>query len=196
MPTGYTAELMKQEQTFSEFIMTCARAFGALIMMRDEPNDAPIPEKFEPTDYHAKCLIETQEKIIKLKSMTESEKIVFGETEKDSDIKRNEEWLERECAENKRLENMEAQVRAWKPPTQDHQGLKDFMLEQINISKNDLIYIQTLLVEAKRKPAIAYYVATISNAVRNIKYHTEENDKEIERVNKRNDWIRQLRESI
>ena len=62
MPTGYTATLMEKGQTFQEFIMGCARAFGALIEMRDSPNDAPIPDKFEPSDYHAKRLIESREK--------------------------------------------------------------------------------------------------------------------------------------
>ena len=56
MPTGYTAKLMEQGQTFPEFIMSCARAFGALIMMRDDPANAPIPEKFEPSDYHVRAL--------------------------------------------------------------------------------------------------------------------------------------------
>lgn len=40
--------------TFPEFAMRCARNFGALIMMRDEPLDAPIPEKFEPSGYYKK----------------------------------------------------------------------------------------------------------------------------------------------
>jgi len=37
MPTGYTADLNDGKQvTFQEFTMKCARAFGALIEMRDD----------------------------------------------------------------------------------------------------------------------------------------------------------------
>ncbi len=194
MPTGYTATLMEKGQTFQEFIMGCARAFGALIAMRDSPNDAPIPDKFEPSDYHAKRLIESREKLAKLKAMTDAEKESFGHTEKDADIERIEQWLEKARAQNKRLENMAAQVQAWNPPTNDHRELKDFMLQQISISKNTLDY--TSLAAATEKPAIAYYVSAISEAAQSIKYHTEENSKEIEHINGRTEWVRQLRESI
>ena len=51
MPTGYTAKIA-DGQTFEEFILSCARAFGALVEMRDEPADAPIPEEFKPSAYH------------------------------------------------------------------------------------------------------------------------------------------------
>ena len=91
---------------------------------------------------------------------------------------------------------MTAQVQAWNPPTADHRGLKDFMLQQISTSKNGVDYIQSSLAEATAKPATAYYVAAVSEAARSIKYHTEENAKEIERVNGRSEWVQQLRVSI
>ena len=196
MPTGYTATLMEKGQTFQEFIMGCARAFGALIEMRDSPNDAPIPDKFEPSDYHAKKIIESSETLVKLKAMTDAEKESFGQVEKAADIQHIEQWLEKNSAQNKRLEDMTAQVQAWNPPTADHRGLKDFMLQQISISKNGVDYIQSSLAEATAKPATAYYVAAVSDAARSIKYHTEENANEIERVAGRSEWVQQLRASI
>jgi hypothetical protein len=47
MPTGYTAPIA-DGMTFEQFALGCARAFGALVTMRDEPSDAPIPERLEP----------------------------------------------------------------------------------------------------------------------------------------------------
>ena len=47
MPTGYTAPI-KDGISFNDFMWGCARAFGALIMMRDDPPGTPIPERFEP----------------------------------------------------------------------------------------------------------------------------------------------------
>lgn len=196
MPTGYTAELMEKGQTFQQFIMGCARAFGALITMRDDSSDTPIPEKFEPTDYHVKKIEEATTKLDRLKAMSDKEKVAFGQKEKSAAIKQNEQWLKKEMAENKRLGEMEAQVRAWRPPTPDHKSLKDFMLQQIGTSKNSLEYIETHLKDARDKTPMAYYIAAVSDAARDIKYHTEENEKEVERVNGRNEWLKQLRNSI
>ena len=52
MPTGYTAAV-KDGITFEQFAWSCARAFGALIDMRDSPTGAPIPQRFEPSQYNA-----------------------------------------------------------------------------------------------------------------------------------------------
>lgn len=197
MPTGYTAVLMEKDETFKSFIMRCARAFGATIMMRDDSLDAPIPERFESSDYYIKQIEKSKKELIKLRSMNDLEKIIiFGRVEKDADIKQKEEWFTKEQTENKRLEDMEAQVKAWIPPTSEHQGLKDFMLNQIKISKNDLDYVQKALKEAKEKSPLAYYISALSGAERDIHYYTKENNKEIERTNSRNEWIQQLRASI
>jgi hypothetical protein len=196
MPTGYTAKLMESGETFPEFIMGCARAFGALIEMRDSPNDAPIPDKFEPSDYNAKRLISAREELVKLKAMSIEERTTFGEAAKAEDIERSRKYLEKALAENSRLEEMAAQVRAWTPPTKDHQGLKDFMLQQIDVSKNSVDYSERSLTEAQAKPAKVYYVEAVSSAARDIKYHTEGNAKEVERTNSRTEWVQQLRASI
>jgi hypothetical protein len=197
MPTGYTtATLMEKGQTFQEFIMGCARAFGALIDMRDSPSDAPIPEKFEPSDYNAKRLIEARETLAKLKAMTDSEKESFGLAEKSADIQRLEQWLEKDRAQNKRLEEMTSQVQAWNPPTKGHQGLKDFMLQQISVSKNNVDYIQSSLSKALAKSAMAYYETAVLDAALSIDYHTKESAKEIKRANNQTTWARQLKLSI
>ena len=56
MPTGYTARLCDGEQTFKDFAMLCARACGALIEMREDPMDAPIPEKIKRSSYYDEAL--------------------------------------------------------------------------------------------------------------------------------------------
>ena len=196
MPTGYTATLVEKGQTFQDFIMGCARAFGALIDMRDDPHDAPIPDKFEPSEYHAKQIIDSREKLAMLKAMTDTAREAFGQAEKDAEINRLTEVVAGNIAENNRLDDMAAQVRAWNPPTDDHKGLKEFMLQQIRISKNEPDYYQNLAEDAEKKTAMAYYIAAVSECARNVKYHTEEHSKEVERVSGRTEWVRQLRASI
>ena len=196
MPTGYTVNLMRNGQSFPEFVMGCARAFGALVQMRDDPSDAPIPEKFDPTDYHSKELEKAQKELTRLQTMNDEEKANFGQTEKDVNIKRSEEYLEKSRVENKRLEDMEAQVRLWEPPTPDHQGMKDFMLNQLSISKNKTKHSEASLAEAKEKTAIAYYDDAVSSAVHDIEYHVKQNAKEVVSADDRTKWVRQLRASI
>lgn len=72
MATGYTCDVSDGKiTTLRDFALRCARAFGALITMRDEPFDAPIPEKFEPhTDYHDKAIREAREQLEKLSAMS------------------------------------------------------------------------------------------------------------------------------
>ena len=196
MPTGYTAKLMEEGQTFQEFIMGCARAFGALIEMRDEPSNATIPDKFEPSGFYAKRLIESTEKLAWLQSMTPSEQESFGQSEKNATIKREWAWLEKARAEDGRLKNMAAQVREWIPPTPGHQELKNFMLQQIDVSKNGLDYIKTSIANAEKKPAIEYYTDAVSAEAMSIERATKEGAEEIERANSRTEWVKQLRESI
>ena len=58
MPTGYTAAIAK-DITFNDFVMQCAKAM--LIMMRDEPANAPIPERFEPGSHYVNKITEANE---------------------------------------------------------------------------------------------------------------------------------------
>ena len=60
MPTGYTAYVQDGVITeFADFAMKCARAFGALIDMRDESLDAEIRVQREPnTEYFDKELMD------------------------------------------------------------------------------------------------------------------------------------------
>lgn len=196
MPTGYTAELMEKGMDFRSFVLRCARAFGALLMMRDDPLNAPIPEKFEPSDYHVKALAEATKKHILLQAMTDNEKIAFGEVEKADTIKRTREWLEKEKQENMRLIDMRLQVQSWNPPTPDHVGLKDFMLQQIDISMHNTTYQENEISNAEAKPPTAFYVEALSRAAHDIEYHAKENIKEIGRATERTDWVKKLRASI
>jgi hypothetical protein len=196
MSTGYTAELMEKGMGFKPFVMRCARNFGALAMMRDDPMDSPIPERFEPSDYHVKVLAESKEKHGHLSGMTENEKIAFGESEKETAIKNRKEYIKRKSEQNARLVEMHSQVLAWRIPTPDHAELKRFMLDQIDISMNDIGYDHKELTELEASSPMKFYVKAVSEAQWAINYHTEEMAKEIERADKRTEWVNQLRKSL
>jgi hypothetical protein len=196
MPTGYTATLMEEGQSFPEFVILCARAMGACIEMRDESLDAKIPDRFEPSTYHTERSKEAKARLAELKKMTNAERIAFGEARRKEAVKSCEQWIAKRNQENGRLNEMEQKVRAWQPPTKDHVRFKEFMLEQLNISKNETSYPDESLKEAKAKKPVSYYAEAVKQAERDITYHAEEHAKEVQRANERSEWVQQLRASI
>lgn len=186
---------MSEGQDFNSFVMTCARAMGACVMMRDEPFDAPIPT-FEPSDYNAKAKLDAEKLLKKLKSMSTEDAMALGKEEKTKDIKRLKECVDREEAENKRLDRMVEEVGEWAPPTEDHQGLKEFMLDQIDISRTAGVYYQGELDKTQSREPTSFIFDKIANAERDIEYHKKGDTEERDRTEERNQWVIALRESL
>lgn len=195
MPTGYTADI-KSGITFEQYAMNCARAFGALISMRDDSSDAEIPEKFEPSTYHSERLIEAHEELALLNCIDDSE----------AERRASEKWEKDEAnrivrlGESRQLisdyKSMLAKAKAWEPPTEDHVGLHTFMCEQLekSIDFDDM-------EDSYNKPAPQitgkeWLAQAIEKAKHNIEYHTKGNNEEAARTNERNLWVSKLRESL
>lgn len=187
---------MEKGQSFREFAMQCARAFGACVTMRDDSMDEPIPKRFEASDYHVKQLDGARAKLSWLRGLNKDEQLAHGQKLKSELVNSRKTWLAKEKAQNERLCDMEKSVMAWKPPTKDHLGLKTFMLEQLGVSKNNCDYIQQEIAKTQADPPLAFYIADVEQAVRDIKYHTEQHAKEVGRADSRTEWVTQLRESL
>lgn len=119
MPTGYTASI-KDGITFEEFALDCARAFGACITMRDDSMSKPIPDSFEPSDYHKKALAQEKSNLTRLNSMTIAEAEVVAKAEYDREIKRIKKSLRESKDLMAKYSDMMRQVEAWQPPTSEH----------------------------------------------------------------------------
>lgn len=136
MPTGYTANVCDGKVTeFSDFAMQCARAFGALITMRDDPSDAPIPEEFKPSTYSADRYSEAKEKLRELRALTPEQVEVRALCAYEEAVARVKQRNDADFRQNDRIDAMLAKVAAWTPPTSDHVEMKNFMAEQLRISK-------------------------------------------------------------
>lgn len=195
MPTVYTATLMERGQDFRTFVLQCARAFGATIMQRDDPlSDQPKAQA--PSDYHTKAIKEAQERLATLQAMTPEQQTAEGLALRQKAVDSVVGYRARGLAENERLDEMASQVRAWHPPTDEHKGLRDFMLAQIRISRNDTAYADRRVHEVQDMTPEAYFVEAVSGAVRDLAYHAKEHEKEVERTSGRNDWIEALYESL
>lgn len=194
MPTGYTASVMDGSITeFDKFALQCARAMGACVTMRDEPWDAPIPEKFEPSDYAAKRLQETKTKLAELLAMSSDEIQAACDQDYAKRVADQQKYRDQEKIENDRLTAMEVAVRKWKPPSSDHVGLKDFMLQQIKISRNDAGWSSSPIEHLT--PGV-WYKTQVERAFKDVSHYAEEHEKEVKRAADRTLWIKQLRNSL
>ena len=195
MPTGYTADLNNGKQvTFQEFTLKCARAFGALIEMRDDSLDAPIPDEFRPSNYHLEAIETTKKRLVEVKKWDD----VRAETEAkkafDKEIRSSKKSGEKNYEVGRSYVEMLKKVGNWVPPTKDHEGLKRFMVEQLADSiRADCLHAPTM---PKRLSGKQYRAQLIKEARRDIAYHTKEHEAEVQRIGERSEWVRSLRRSL
>ena len=196
MPTGYTDQI-KNDIAFDEFVWTCARGMGALIMMRDAPHGAPIPERFEPSSYSQDRISEAKVTLNSLEAMSEGQTNAAAITEFETAKEYRETSISKNNALRLKYEEMLHHVMHWVPPTSDHMGLKEFMVEQINSSIkfdcNNSYYEDqkiTLLTGSEWRDA------AVMKAKKDLAYHESDHKKEVERTEDRNDWLSALRRSL
>lgn len=196
MPTGYTAAIA-DDITFDNFAMQCARAMGALVMMRDEPTGAPIPARFEPSDYHTNKIAEASATLERLAGMTADEAAQAANDAYEEAIAKQAVAIRRNDMLREKYNDMLAKVEAWQPPSIDHDEFKKFMVEQITSSlsldcNNSYYHNQT-----HTKPTGAEWLAQKeAKARKDITYHEAENTKEVDRNEGCNRWLKELRDSL
>lgn len=195
MPTGYTAAVASGEITdLKAFALQCARGMGALIMMRDEPWDAPIPERFEPSSYHAEKLAELRAERERLFAMTEAEADQKAREEFADKTAAKEAWLAERTEQRNRYNAMLAKVIQWQGAPE---GLKSFMLEQLHSGRDfdcggsDAYYDEPALLSGAE-----WRDQRLAKVDRDLSYYAAEDAKERERTESRNLWIAQLHHAL
>jgi hypothetical protein len=197
MPTGYTHAVQDGKITeFEDFVWVCARGMGALINMRDDRADAPIPERFEPSvEYHDNAIVAAQARLQELDGMSplavrEAAQQAYAEK-----VKGDDGYEAKKRGWRERYEAMLTKVQAWEPPTQDHAGFKSFMIDQLRQSIDFDCSGSFYDPPEKLEPA-DWHRAEVQKAMRDVAYHTAERAKEVERTEGRNRWLAQLRASL
>lgn len=192
MPTGYTAILLERPDTsFPEFALRCARAFSALVQMRDSSLDAEFPDEIKPDDSYRTSLEEAYAKARELEVLTLDEAARRAEEEYQRDFKSKAEAEERWADENKIFAAMLAKVNEWEPPTQAHEGLKKFMAEQIAASMH-----RSFSWHVERKTAAVWLAQARSNAVERVLRATDDWAREQRSAREKTQWLRELRASL
>lgn len=194
MPTGYTSDLYEgKDVDFPDFVMTCARAFGATITMRDEPLDAPIPDEFPPSSYNQQRLAEARQRLAEVRAWTDEDAEAAARGSHEANHAAWERSVQEKNERQARYTAMLAKVQAWLPPTSEHESLKKFMAEQLTESiRCDC----TTWDPPTAMSGAEFRAAQEQKALRDIDYHTAEHVKEVERAAERTEWVRALRASL
>lgn len=192
MPTGYTADL--EGVTFPKFALSCARAFGALVTMRDEPSGVPIPDRIEPSSYSCDRLAGSFGVLIGIKSWSDAFAEKEAKTVHAQALERRTARMNETDATRKRYEAMIRCVEDWKPPTPDHVGLKDFMLEQL--TKSIEWDCSGGFSEPTARSGQDHKHHCLCAILKNIAYQAKNYREELERARGRTEWVRQLRASL
>ncbi|MFD1179648.1 hypothetical protein ACFQ3W_25575 [Paenibacillus puldeungensis] len=195
MPTGYTSSICNGEEiTVKDFILGCSRAFGALVMMRDEPMDAEIPV-FEPSKYNLESLEKAKAQLKEFTDMSVEEAENRAEEEYQNDVKKYHEILNQKRELRIRYEKLLANVEAWTPPTSEHLELKQFCIKQLEDSI-DWDCDEKYLTPPVRISGEEYQKSAIEKAQKEINYYSNEHEEEVQRTNRRNLWVKQLKDSL
>jgi len=203
MPTGYTAGILDGTViTFPQFAKLCMRAFGATIHLRDESLDTEYEPRV-PSGYHLKAIEKAKQSIIDAQKLSDDEIVDTRKRELEDSKKNCLEAIEKAKKSMIELNKILSDVRKWQPPTPDHTGIKDFMIEQIEKTivfdcKTDyysrrLIEIETELLTIN---ASEIRKQMIEQAKKDLAYHNSEYLKEVQRCDQSNKWVSDLLESL
>lgn len=196
MPTGYTHPVREGTVTsFTEFAKICVRAMGVTILQRDDSSDAPLITRYEPNvDYHDRSLATAREKRDLYDARTFENWRNAMEAQDDGDQQAWRDRVEQLKVERARYEAMLDKVQAWVPPTEEHQAMKKFMVDQLTES---IRFDCTPYGQPPMLQDVEEYKATCYERVeRDIEYSTKARREEIERTATRNEWLDQFLASL
>ena len=165
--------------------------------------DSPY-EPRTPSEYYVNSLQSQREKLEEMKTMTD-EAIVqdFENLLKDS-LEYHERELEKTKVNLGRLNSIMESAKSWVPPTEDHEGVRDYMIDQLEITikaDGDPSYHVNKIVQAKKEleegigPKV-YREEKIKEIEDRISYYGAEVQKELERCKDSNEWMDKFLESI
>ena len=203
MPTGYTAYIENGKiTTGKEFLKLCTRAFGVAVEMRDEPLSVPTPLHVEQDPYYKERYDRALENFEKANKMTFDEARIEMENRYNNRMSCCNEYIESVTETNRKYEKVRKEIDEWVPPTQDHQNLKEFALEQIDKCIVNQDRIDSHIKELNEKlhdcdKAVEEY---INDNIQDCKKYLENSYKclqqEIRRVEYRNFWMDELMKSL
>lgn len=198
MPTSYTAPLYDgKEITFEEFVLRSARGMGAtiLLLLRDASLDVVPTEEnvIEDSTYNIDRFTAAEARLVELGEMSAEQAGEAAESDYHELFKAFRIAQGDYVGLKHRYKRMIERVEAWEPPTENHAGLKTFMLNQLDESLRCDCYEPTPPVVLS---ASGWLRREIEKAERNVSYHREQVVEQDKRNSERRAWIRELHASL
>ena len=192
MPTGLTAPIYegKEDFTFEDFALRCARQFGVFILQRDDPADTPAKSRFEVDAYHTGRVTTARAKLTELESMPEDVVMDRAEHAARMEQERYEEALAKDEDMAERYDAMIARTEAWKP-SDKWERLREFMLKQLRESKEFDCGVSEYM-KPKNRNAGEWYADELEAAQKELMRAEQSLAEETERQAERTEWAQQL----
>lgn len=196
MPTGYTAGILDGKiTTFPQFAKQCMRAFGATIHMRDEDMEAEITPR-TPRDYYSKEIEKAKQLLKVAETLSDDEIIANRKTKLETSKEYHLKAIVKAKVDTKNINDILKDVRKWQPPTSDHAGIKDFMIDQIEKTidfdcktKSHYEGLAKIELELLTFNASEIRKDMIAKAKKDFEYNTKNYNEDVERCDKSNQWV-------
>lgn len=195
MATGYTAKVKEQDDVpLREYALDCARAFGALITMRDEPMNAEIPEELEISSYHKKALGKASKEFYNAIGMRNDEAERLANEAYVGNLESHGESLKENKETSFRYGKMLAKVARWQSPSEDHDSYREFMISQLEDSLSFDCGHSSYM--PKKQTGAEYRATLVKDAKWSMDYHKKNFAEEVKRTKRRTKWVQDLRDSL
>lgn len=134
MPTGYTYFIENGDiSTGAEFLKKCIRNFGCCIDQRDDPLTVPLKTDIHTNSYYKNCYEDAvnRRENFSIRTYDEIRDDIINAKQKELLSKKS--YLSHQELLRDRYLKVRNEVEAWIPPTPDHEGIKQFALDQIDM---------------------------------------------------------------
>lgn len=201
MATPFTRGILTGEvTTFQQFAKLCMRATGAAMHMFNES----LSEPFKPDEvsgHHAERILEIQSEIDK--EISDEALLSEAMLSIDSDIDRVNNRIEEEKINKSRLLKLITETELWVPPTEGHDAIKIFMLEQLKStlkweSNGDYLEesLANLIKSKNELSADVLRKQRIGGLTRSLERAREDQKIESDSIEKSNKWIQEFYASL
>lgn len=197
MTTGYTY-IIEDGCTFGQFVWRCARAFGPLAHMRENTLEAvPDLEVKADVNFYDEQIAHVEKALANLEGMSDEELRSAAQADHDQAHTHLLACIAKEDKLRERYAQMREQVEAWSVPTERHERLKSFMLEQIDMCIPDAdSFYKRELQRLKVEPWGAWAHRNKVSLLKSLKRYRESRAEAIDAAAKATAWLKALNESV
>jgi hypothetical protein len=193
MANGYTHPVL-EGCSFEEYVWGCARAVGPFISQRDDPMDAPPVLEEQVDEYYTDALNDAIRDEAAVKARTPEDWQAEYEQYCQRRVSSTLEMSLDARTKQARYQAMLERVRAWQPPSKDHQPLKQLM-DQMLVDSMQHDFRQPGPAEPP-VPLEEFRQMALEMAARGVEWARARLTEEQKRVEFNNRYKKQLLESV